>query len=180
MARSARSAESTSDPLSLARRLYAVTSSGNVDDLEALLSPDVVDHGVGAGQDAEDLRGSGAVKEDVLAFRQAFPDVQIEVEEAFADAAGSRVAVRWRLTGTHQGAFQGIPATQRTITMRGLDILRVEGGRIVERWGSSDELGRLQQLEDRRQGERRAALDAANSVERRRGGRRRTDLPLEG
>ena len=170
---------SGSDPISLARRLYAVTSSGKVDDLESVLSPDVVDHGVG-GPEAEDLRGSGAVREDVLAFRQAFPDVQIEVEDAFANADGDRVAVRWRLSGTHQDAFQGIPATQRKISMRGIDILRIDGGRIVERWGSSDERGLLQQLVDRRQGERRGSpLDAAN-VERRQGGRRRTDQAAEG
>src|SRR5688572_11922492 len=146
MAQSARTGRSAqSDPVALARRLYAVTSSGNVEALEALLSPDVVDHGVG-GPEADDLRGSGAVKEDVLAFRQAFPDVQIEVEDVFTDAAGERVAVRWRLTGTHEAAFQGIPATQREVSMRGMDILRIEGDKIVERWGSSDELGLLQQL----------------------------------
>jgi steroid delta-isomerase-like uncharacterized protein len=181
MASSARSGDSNSasDPLSLARRLYAVTSSGDVDDLEALLSPDVVDHGVGEGEDAEELRGSGAVREDVLAFREAFPDVQITVEDAFASGGGDRVAVRWQLTGTHQGAFQGIPGSGRTVAMRGIDILRIQGGRIVERWGSSDELGLLQQLVDRRQGDRRGAVETAEaSAERRRGGRRRTDPAL--
>jgi steroid delta-isomerase-like uncharacterized protein len=150
-----------------------------VDDLDSILSPDVVDHGVG-GPDADDLRGSGAVKEDVLAFRQAFPDVPIEVEDAFASGAGDRVAVRWRLTGTHQQMFQGIPASDRQISMRGMDILRIEDERIVERWGSSDELGLLQQLVDRRQGQRRRSnADVAASIERRRGGRRATDSGLE-
>lgn len=168
------------DAVTLARRLYAVTTSGNVDDLEQLLSPDVVDHGVG-GPEAEDLRGSGAVREDILAFRQAFPDAQITVEDAFASASGDRVAVRWTLTGTHGDAFQGIPATGRTISMRGMDLLRIEGGRIAERWGSSDELGLLQQLVDRRQGDRRSALEAAEeNAERRRGGRRQTDLAPDG
>ena len=177
MPTSARSAES--DPVSLARRLYAVTTSGNVQELEALLSADVVDHGVGGGADSEELRGSGAVREDVLAFREAFPDVRITVEDAFASEDGQdghRVAVRWRLTGTHQGAFQGIPGSGRTVTMQGIDILRIVRGKIVERWGSSDELGLLQQLVDRRQGERRSARETAEAaVSRRSGGRRSTD-----
>lgn len=169
-----------SDPVTLARRLYAVTTSGKVEQLDELLSADVVDHGVGGPED-EDLRGSGAVREDVLAFRQAFPDVEITVEDAFAAAAGGQVAVRWRLTGTHRDTFQGIPASGRVVSMRGIDVLRIEEGRIVERWGSADELGLLQQLVDRRQGPRRSASDvAAESAERRRGGRRRTDDPALG
>ena len=171
--------DSSADPISLARQLYAVTGSGNVAALEGLLSADVVDHGVG-GPEVEDLRGSGAVREDVLAFRQAFPDVQITVEDAFAAGSGDKVAVRWRLSGTHKDTFQGIPASGRKVTMRGIDVLRIEGGRIVERWGSADELGLLQQLVDRRQGDRRAsALDAASSVNRRQGGRRATDQAAE-
>ena len=170
--------KSQGDPVTLARRLYAVTTSGNVDELEALLSEDVVDHGVG-GPEEEDLRGSGAVREDVLAFRKAFPDVVITVEDVFAAASGDRVAVRWRLTGTHQDTFQGIPASGRSVSMRGIDVLRIEDGRIAERWGSADELGLLQQLVDRRQGDRRSAADIAEeNAERRRGGRRRTDPAL--
>src|SRR5688500_11482494 len=166
------------DSVTLARRLYAVTTSGNVDELAQLLSPDVVDHGVG-GPEAEDLRGSGAGREDILAFRQAFPDAHITVEDAFASASGDRVAVRWTLTGTHGDAFQGIPATGRTVSMRGMDLLRIEGGRIAERWGSSDELGLLQQLVDRRQGDRRGSMeDAVASAERRQGGSRANDYAL--
>ena len=175
MATPARSSSGEKDPISLARRLYAVTSSGNVDELDDLLSADVVDHGVG-GPEAEDLRGSGAVKEDVLAFRQSFPDVEIFLEDAFVSREGDKVAVRWRLSGTHGGEFQGIPASGRDVSMRGMDVLRIEDGRIVERWGSADELGLLQQLVDRRQGERRSTRDdALAAAERRQTGRRRTD-----
>jgi steroid delta-isomerase-like uncharacterized protein len=163
------------DPLDLARRLYSVTNSGKVEELEPLLAADVVDHGVGGPED-EDLRGSGAVREDVLAFREAFPDVEITLEDVFVSRAGDRVTARWRLSGTQQGAFQGIPASGRRISMRGIDVLRIEGGRIAERWGSADELGLLQQLVDRRQSDRRSTRDdALAAAERRRTGRRRSD-----
>ena len=52
----------------------------------------------------------------------------------------------YTLTGTHEGGFQGIAATGKKIEVRGLQIGRFENGQIVERWGSSDELGILQQL----------------------------------
>jgi predicted ester cyclase len=75
---------------------------------------------------------------------QAFPDLQITVEDMVAE--GDKVAVRWRLRATHQGEFMGIPPTGNQVTMTGIDINRLEGGRLVERWGNEDMLGLLQQL----------------------------------
>ena len=49
-------------------------------------------------------------------------------------------------TATHLGDFQGIPATGKRITVGGIWIDRIAGGRIVERWGVVDLLGVLQQL----------------------------------
>jgi len=67
------------------------------------------------------------------------------------------------------------------VRMSGIDVLRVADGKIAERWGSSDELGLLQQLVDRRAGERRssgAAVPGAPPSERRRTGRRQSDPSL--
>ena len=50
------------------------------------------------------------------------------------------------LTGTHQGDFLGVPATGKPIEIRGMQIGRFEDGKMVERWGSSDELGILKQI----------------------------------
>jgi predicted ester cyclase len=50
------------------------------------------------------------------------------------------------MTGTHRGTFQGIVPTGKRIQARGMMIARFEGGKIAERWGSSDELGILKQL----------------------------------
>jgi len=48
--------------------------------------------------------------------------------------------------GTHTGDFQGILATGKHMTQTGIDILRIVGGKVVERWGEFDNLGLLQQL----------------------------------
>lgn len=42
-------------------------------------------------------------------MRSGFSDVQWKLEEMVADT--DKVAVRWTLTGTHDGEFLGIPAT---------------------------------------------------------------------
>ncbi len=56
------------------------------------------------------------------------------------------VAIAYTLTGTHDGEFNGVAATGKKIEARGVQIGRFENGQIVERWGSSDELGIMQQL----------------------------------
>jgi steroid delta-isomerase-like uncharacterized protein len=77
-------------------------------------------------------------------FRNAFPDLKIEVEQMVADE--ENVAIAYTVTGTQDGNFQGIPPTHKKIKVRGVQIARFEAGRIVERWGSSDELGILKQI----------------------------------
>lgn len=77
-------------------------------------------------------------------MRAAFPDFHETTEDVIAE--GDRVMVRWSTRGTHQGAFAGIPPTGKTVTWRGVFILRVAEGRFVEMWQIHDQLGLLQQL----------------------------------
>ena len=98
--------------------------------------------------DHDPAPGQGPGREGFKAFftelTTAFPDARIEPAQMVAD--DDKVAVAYTLTGTHQGDFNGIAATGKSIEVRGLQIGRFEDGKIVERWGSSDELGILQQL----------------------------------
>jgi predicted ester cyclase len=49
-------------------------------------------------------------------------------------------------SGTHRGELLGVPGTGRTLVLRGINVFRVEGDRIAERWGRVDELGLARQL----------------------------------
>lgn len=40
----------------------------------------------------------------------------------------------------------GVPPTGKTIVLRGINVFRIAGDRIVERWGRLDEVGLLRQL----------------------------------
>lgn len=44
---------------------------------------------------------------------------------------GSSLAVEWIMTGTHEGDFRGLPATGRTITIRGVSLSKLVGSEIV-------------------------------------------------
>jgi len=57
------------------------------------------------------------------------------------------VVERFTASGTHTGGpLMGVPATGKSITVAGINIFRVNGDRIVERWGRLDEVGLLRQL----------------------------------
>ena len=75
----------------------------------------------------------------VDAFGQRFT-----VEEMIAE--GDRVVVRWTGSGTHVGAFMGIPPTGRSFTISGIDIYRMADGKMAEHWHVVDQLALLGQL----------------------------------
>lgn len=77
-------------------------------------------------------------------YRAGFPDFRHEVLEIVGD--GPRVAVHTRSQGTHRGDFLGHPPTGATFSAEAVDILTIEGGRVVARQGIFDTLTMLQQL----------------------------------
>lgn len=77
-------------------------------------------------------------------FFAAFPDVTLERVDALED--GEKVAVQFRMSGTHQGDFQGVPATGRSVEVEGMTILRFDGQRVVERVSLVDQLGLMAQI----------------------------------
>lgn len=77
-------------------------------------------------------------------FVEAFPDLQLSVEDAVGE--GDLVAQRVHFRGTHTGEFQGLPPTQRKVSFSGLELNRFVDGRVKEHWFQMDALGLLQQL----------------------------------
>jgi len=74
----------------------------------------------------------------------AFPDLTVTVDHLVQTETD--IAMAYTIHGTHHGEFAGIAPTGRPITARGMQIARFEDSKIVERWGSSDELGILLKL----------------------------------
>ncbi|CAN5719102.1 hypothetical protein BH23CHL3_BH23CHL3_07290 [soil metagenome] len=68
----------------------------------------------------------------------------IAVDHMVAD--DDKVAFAYTLTGTHQGPFMGHEATGKPISILGMQIFRFENGKMVERWGMSDQIGIMQQV----------------------------------
>jgi steroid delta-isomerase-like uncharacterized protein len=93
---------------------------------------------------SEEERRPEDVKQFVNMYRSAFPDGRTTIEDLIAE--GDKVAYRWAYRGTHQGELMGIAPTGKEVTITGITIDRISGGRIEEEWNNFDQLGMLQQL----------------------------------
>ena len=88
--------------------------------------------------------GLDGLKETLGRIRAAFPDSKWTVEEQIAE--GHTVVTRFVWSGTHQGEFLGIPATQRAIRVWGMVIDRFAGEKIVSTRILMDTFGMMMQL----------------------------------
>jgi steroid delta-isomerase-like uncharacterized protein len=115
-------------------------NSGNLEQLRDLVSHDVKEHDPAPNQGP----GAQGYIDFFTMLRNAFPDMETEVQHMVAD--DENVSFAYTLRGTHQGDFMGIPGTGNSVEVRGMQISRFKDGKMVERWGSSDELGILKQI----------------------------------
>jgi predicted ester cyclase len=119
----------------LARRALEDVCSGR----EIAHAGDVYHHDFVDHVNAMEYRGLDGARQSVALYRALFPDLHFTVDEQVTE--GDRVASRWTLTGTHRG---------RPVRLRGIVISRIEDGRIIEDWASSDTLDLARQLGIRR------------------------------
>lgn len=124
----------------LVRRWFEeVWNQGNASAIEEMLATEGIVHGLGP-----DSRGPAGFKPFHAAYRTAFPDVTITIEEIIGE--GDIVAVRWNATGTYRGEGLGAAAKGKAVRFGGMAFARVEGGKLVEGWNTFDQLGMFQQL----------------------------------
>ena len=95
--------------------------------------------------EAGEVRGTQTVKENIVWFRNAFPDLSCTIEEQVAQ--GDKVVSRWTLRGTHRGDFFGVAGTGNRVEFTGIQIDRFDqGGKIVEERAEFDLLGAMRQM----------------------------------
>jgi len=117
-----------------------VWSKGDMAAADAALAADFVNHNPAFGH-APTREG---YQQTVLQFRQAFPDLTMAVEEELAE--GDKVALRFRVSGTHLGPFGAFPPSGRAIDFTGTAMARIADSQIMELWVNGDLFGLVQQL----------------------------------
>jgi steroid delta-isomerase-like uncharacterized protein len=127
----------------IVRRFHeAAWTEGQLDEAARLLAPDLVDHDAIAfpGRSA----GAAGLLQVVGMIRSAIPDLRREIRDQLV--VGETVVTRFGDIGTHQGDLMGIPPTGRHVEVRGINIERVQDGRITELWHLEDVAGLMAQI----------------------------------
>lgn len=119
----------------LLRHYYEeIVSTGNVDRLDDVISPDYEEVYEGVRYPI----GLDGAKDHILGVRRTYPDLKLTVEQQIAE--GEWVVSRILMRGTHQGEWMGIQPTGKTVEITAVNVDRVVGGRIVEHGGAANML----------------------------------------
>ena len=131
---------STEENKAIVRRFFELgPSSGDMNAANALLDPNFALH-----TPLPSAPGIQGINDVVTTCRAAFEHLNVTVEDMVAE--GNKVTARFTARGIHKGQFMGLPPTGKPITMTGIEIFRIENGKIAELWGEANLLGLMQQL----------------------------------
>ena len=132
------------DNKALIRRWFEeVWNKGRAEAIDEMFAADGIANGL-SDEKGEPLRGPDDFKTFFYKFRDAFPDIEVIVEDTIAE--GDKVAARCVVRATHQGAGLGFAATQKPMEITGIAIVRIENGKIAEAWNNFDFMSMFQQL----------------------------------
>jgi len=130
--------------MSIQKRWFEeVWNQGREQTIDELLDYDVKGHGL-VGADGIEVNGREAFRVFWKAFRSAFSDIHIDVEDTVTE--GDLGVARFVVTGTHTGEGIGVPPKGRPVMFTGMTMVRVKDGRIVESWNNIDFAAMFRQI----------------------------------
>jgi hypothetical protein len=94
--------------------------------------------------DSERIDGIDGYVEMMEGTIDAFSDLDVEILDSFVD--GDSLIVRSRYSGTHTGEFEGVPATDTSVSWESMSVSRVADGKFVEINTIQDRANLLTQL----------------------------------
>ena len=128
----------------LMRRWFEeVWNKGRAEAIPDMFADEGIAHGL-SDDPASPLRGSAGFLPFHTQFREAFPNIEVVVEDQLAE--GDLVATRCSVRGKHTGDSLGFAATQSTVEFNGITITRIKDGKIVEAWNNFDFMKMYRQL----------------------------------
>jgi steroid delta-isomerase-like uncharacterized protein len=105
-------------------KLFEAENKKDLALMDELIASDYVDH-------AFQLKSLDSYKQMFKMTIDGFPDIHETIGDIVAE--GDRVWVRFKATGTHTGEYRGIAPTGKKITIKGIIVLRIVDGKIVEK-----------------------------------------------
>jgi len=119
----------------LHRWFEEVWNKGREDAIDEMFAEDGVAHGLKTAE-GETIRGAEKFKSLHRSFREAFPNMQITVEDTLTE--GDKIAARCTVRAMHEGKGIGVLPTNQPIEFTGLTIVKIKDGKIIEAWNEFD------------------------------------------
>lgn len=116
-----------------------VINTGNVELMEKFISPNYVEVHEGKRYEV----GIQGAKDHIVGVRETYPDLTLTVDQQIAE--GDWVATCITAKGTHKGSWLGMKPTGKQVSFTGVNIEKIENGKITEHGGAANLL--LQLLE---------------------------------
>ena len=104
-----------------------LTSPGDLQVADRIMASSVVFHNPIS---PDGIRGIDEYKQFALRWYRGFPDRRFTVEDTVEE--GDKIAARFTITGTHQGEFMGAAPTGHPIQVHGMNLFRIEEGKIAD------------------------------------------------
>lgn len=118
---------------------------GNLKSFNELLAQDVINHAAPAGTRAGPASMIYFIME---VLRKGFPNIDVEILDQVAE--NDKVTTRKILHAMHVGEFMGIPATNKKVEIKVIDIIRLKDGKYAEHWGMSNLAEIIQEISNGR------------------------------
>lgn len=136
--------EQTEQNKALIRRWFEeVWNKGRADAIPEMFASDGIAHGL-SDDPNHPFRGPDGFVPFHRQFREAFPNIEVVVEDQIAE--GDMVATRCSVRGKHTGDSLGFTATHSPVEFTGMTITRIRAGKIVEAWNNFDFMKMYRQL----------------------------------
>ena len=124
------------------RQLVDEVSKGNWDALDKYYASDFVYH----MPPFPDIRGLAVFKRFMANQRTSFPDLQWKIDEMIVEGNIGVARLTLRGTNTGQSKFLPFPPTGKKVAWSLCVVSHMAGGKVIESWNYSDNLGLMQQL----------------------------------
>jgi predicted ester cyclase len=118
-----------------------IIEENNLQTFDEIMDPAFINH---TAMNGMDNGPAGILHTFNNILRPAFPDLKVTIHEQVAE--GDKVTTFKTISGTHTGAFMGIPATHQPVSIRVMDMVTVRDGKYYEHWGINTMLALIAEL----------------------------------
>ena len=125
-------------PRQVAERYVRACAECDLQAIDEIVDPDF------RGYDGNEQGDREGLKQKLSAIRGAITGMRFEIQQIHA--TGEWVSIIDVATGVHTGSFMGLEASNREFSVRGMVMLRVVKGKVVEAHGHWDSTAFLRQI----------------------------------